>query len=329
MSLSLQRHSTRRFQPLFLIYWVLVAYVFAALVWWFIALTRQNSDMAGMKLRQLGSDQPANEDIRAIRAYERRKYLQYVGEGATFLLFIVGGAWFVYRAVRREINAGKQREHLMMAITHELKTPLAVTQINLETLQKRVLDDEQRQKLIRTSLHEANRLNTLCNNLLLSFQFDAGGYVPARETIDLGELVNNVIGDFKMRFPSRTIEADLAPSVRLNGDGLLLQLAVSNLIDNAIKYSPKKSPVRVNLRKTPDVCTLEVIDGGDGIADSEKKKVFRKYYRSSVAATKHAGGTGIGLYLTRKIADHHHAGIRAADRPGGGCIMVMEFKTSE
>ena len=325
MPVSLQRHRIRRFQPLFLIYWVLVAYVFAALVWWFIALTRQNSDMAEMKLRQPASVQPSQEDIQAIHAYERRKYLQYVGEGATFLLFIIGGAWFVYRAVRREINAGKQREHLMMAITHELKTPLAVTQINLETLQKRNLDEEQRHKLIRTSLHEANRLNTLCNNLLLAFQLEAGGYVPARENINFSELVHDVIGDFSMRFPSRTIEADLAASVRLNGDALLLQLAISNLLDNAIKYSPKKSPVRVNLRAAQAVYILEVIDGGEGIADSEKKKVFRKYYRSSGAATKHAGGTGIGLYLTRKIARYHHAGIRATDNPGGGCRMVMEF----
>jgi signal transduction histidine kinase len=327
--MSQQRHIAKRFQPVFLIYWILVAYVFAALVWWFIALTRQNSEMAALKLRQSDSlhTAPDAEAIRSIRNYEQRKYSQYIGEGIAFLLLIVGGAWFVYRAVRREINAGNQRQHLMMAITHELKTPLAVTQINLETLQKRNLDEEQRHKLIRNSLHEANRLNTLCNNLLLSFQLDAGGYVPSTEVLDFSELIAGVIGDFSMRFPSRIIEADLAPSVKLNGDVLLLQLVISNLIDNAIKYSPKKSRVRVNLHSKPHLCKLEVMDEGEGIADREKKLVFRKYYRSAGAATRHAGGTGIGLYLTRKIAGYHKAKIRVADNPGGGCRMVMEFNT--
>jgi two-component system sensor histidine kinase CiaH len=322
MNMSLPRSHAKRFQPVFLIYWVLVAYVFAALVWWFIALTRQNTEMTEMKLRQSDSK---TDTIQGIREFEKRKFNQYVGEGIAFLLLIVGGAWFVYRAVRREINAGKQRQHLMMAITHELKTPLAVTQINLETLQKRTLDEEQRHRLIRNSLHEASRLNNLCNNLLLSFQLDAGGYVPSAEQLDFSQLVTNVIGDFSMRFPSRSIEADLAPSILLTGDVLLLQLAVSNLLDNAIKYSPKKSTVNVNLHASPSVCTLEVADEGTGIADREKKLVFRKYYRSADAATRHAGGTGIGLYLTRKIAHHHRAKIRAADNPRGGCRMVLEF----
>ena len=94
----------------------------------------------------------------------------------------------------------------MMAITHELKTPVAVTKLNLETLQKRLLNNEQRQKLISATIQEANRLNALCNNMLLTTQIEAGGYKIMRERVDFSKLVKECVQNFIVRFPNRKIE---------------------------------------------------------------------------------------------------------------------------
>ena len=211
----------------------------------------------------------------------------------------------------------------MMAITHELKTPIAVTKLNLETLQKRKLDETQQQRLIQNTLQEANRLNALCNNMLLASQIEAGGYSITKEEINFGELVNECAHDFQIRFPQRTINANTDNELFMIGDKLLVQMAINNLIDNAIKYSPKESPVIISLKKENKLIAFSVKDEGKGIADSEKKKVFDKFYRIS---NKEAKGTGLGLYLTKKIAQQHKADIFVIDNNPAGSNFTILFK---
>ncbi|MEO7767445.1 MAG: histidine kinase dimerization/phospho-acceptor domain-containing protein, partial [Ferruginibacter sp.] len=112
--------------------------------------------------------------LEEITNIEKRKTAQYVGEGSIFLLFILSGAVFIYKAVKRQFKSGQQQQNFMMAVTHELKTPIAITKLNLETLQKRKLDDVQQQRLLQNTIQEANRLNALCNNMLLASQMEAG-----------------------------------------------------------------------------------------------------------------------------------------------------------
>jgi K+-sensing histidine kinase KdpD len=104
----------------------------------------------------------------------------------------------------------------------------------------------------------------------------------------------------------------------------MLQMAINNLIDNAIKYSTKDSVVTVLLRKANDRIELEVKDEGKGIETSEKKKIFDKFYRVGNNATKQARGTGLGLYVTKKIAADHDASIFVTDnKPAGTCFKIV------
>ena len=140
------------------VYWVLLTYMVAALLWWFIALERQNRDITYIRLSELKKDDPAYfANSLQIQEAQKRKTAQYVGEGSTFLALILLGAVFVYRATRRQLRMSQQQQNFMMAITHELKTPIAVAQLNLETLQKRKLDEDTQRKLITNTLQEANR----------------------------------------------------------------------------------------------------------------------------------------------------------------------------
>nr|HNH23248.1 ATP-binding protein [Ferruginibacter sp.] len=213
----------------------------------------------------------------------------------------------------------------MMALTHELKTPIAVAKLNLETMQKRKLDEQQQQRLLQTALQETNRLNTLCNNMLLSSQIEAGGYRITDEETNFSELVNTCVQDFVNRFPQNNIRASIAEDQFVLGDRLLLQLLVNNLIDNAIKYSPKEAAIRIELSGGQHRLSLRVKDEGKGISDEEKKKIFNKYYRVGNAATRAAKGTGLGLYLSKKIARQHNANISVTDNAPTGSIFTVEL----
>jgi two-component system sensor histidine kinase CiaH len=325
--MTLSFYKTKKLRLIFVVYWVLLTYIVAALVWWFIALNKQNHLMIQFETQQLKKDNPAYfTDIQKLNAIEKRKTAQYIGEGATFLLLILAGAVFIFRSVKQQLKSGQQQQHFMMAITHELKTPIAVTKLNLETLQKRKLDESQQQKLLQNTIQETNRLNALCNNMLLASQIEAGGYSITMEEIDFTEIVKECVQDCTIRFPQRHIHAAIDENIFVNGDRLLLQMGVNNLIDNAIKYSPKETSVSILLQEKNKEIWLSVKDEGKGIADEEKKKVFDKYYRTGNKATKGAKGTGLGLYLTTKIAQQHNATILLTDNVPNGSNFTIVFR---
>ena len=315
----------KRLRTIYILYWILLAYIIAALVWWFIALSSQNQMMTDYKLSELNpSRQDDQKEISKIKDEKRRKTGQFIGEGVTFLLLIVVGAVVVFRAVRRQLKQSQQQQNFMMALTHELKTPIAVAKLNLETLQKHKLSEEQQQQLISNTLQEAGRLNTLCNNLLLSSKIEAGDYMLMTEKIDLAELVTESVNDFKMRFPKRDIQLSLSNDIYLTGDRLLLQMAVNNLLDNAIKYSGKEGKIGIDLKEN-DTIKLLIKDEGKGIPDDEKNKIFNKFYRIGNLHTKEAKGTGLGLYLTKKIVEQHNGNIIVADNNPHGSIFEVKL----
>ena len=322
-------YKTKRLRLIFIVYWVLLVYIVAALVWWFIALNSQNHQMALYKISEINKDDSHYTDrFQTIVEAEQRKTAQYIGEGTIFFLLILAGAVFIFRAVRRQLKSSQQQQNFMMAITHELKTPIAITKLNLETLQKRKLEDSQQQRLIQNTIQEANRLNTLCNNMLLASQMEIGGSSMTKEEINFSELVNECVQDFKIRFPQRNLQNNITNELFIIGDRLLLQMGINNLIDNAIKYSAKESGVTVGLSQSNNQILLTIKDEGKGIDILEQKKIFDKYYRVGNAATKGAKGTGLGLYLTKKIAEQHNANISMTDNKPTGCIFTINFRSA-
>lgn len=239
------------------IYWMLLLYIVAALIWWFISLTRQNTVMRDFEISNLRStiDSSASpvqyqQELLKIAGEHKRNKSKYIGEGTIFFLLIMVGAAFVYRAVRRQFTMQLQQQNFMMAVTHELKTPISVARLNLETLQKYNLDPEKQKKLIRTTIDETARLNFLTNNILIASQLEGDGYKSPKEELDLSRLLKDCLQDFRNRFPDRIFKEDIEPDADVKGDALLLQMLVNNLLENAIKYSSRESPVTALLKKT-------------------------------------------------------------------------------
>jgi two-component system, OmpR family, sensor histidine kinase CiaH len=318
-----------------LVYWVLLLYIIAALVWWFVSLEKQNHQMAEMKTNRLKStvDSIANSalftaELKKITSKEKRDSGKHLAEGLTFLVLILIGAAFVYRSVRRQLKLQQQQQNFMMAVTHELKTPISVTRLNLETLQKHNLDPAKQQKIIRMTLQETGRLNTLTNNILIASQLEgADSAAFSKEELDLGDLLKDCIREYRNRFPERNFTEQIETDIAIKGDALLLQMLINNLLENAVKYSAKEKPVAGVLQMQNKNAVLSIKDEGLGVADMEKKKIFDKFYRTGNEATRKTQGTGLGLYLCKKIAKDHNGDIQVTNNVPSGSIFTVIFHT--
>jgi two-component system sensor histidine kinase CiaH len=317
-----------------IVYWILLTYILAALVWWFVSLEKQNKEIEELqyevhfyKKKITGLPEYEEPRVKGIKSTRIRNSTKYIGEGVTFLLLITVGAVFIYRSVRRQFIMQQQQQNFMMAVTHELKTPISVARLNLETIQKYQLDPEKQKKLIRMTLDETARLNSLTNNILVSSQLEGGGYQSSMEELDLSDLLKDRMQDFRNRFPERIFTEEITPDIDLKGDALLLQMLINNLVENAIKYSPKETPVTAQLFKQNDNLHLIISDFGTGVPDGEKKKVFNKFYRVGNESTRKTQGTGLGLYLCQSIAGYHNADISVTDNKSCGSRFAIIFHT--
>lgn len=312
-----------RLKAITLTYWFLLSYIIAALIWWYIALEKQNKLITDIALSELKKDDFLLEQKQtAIQQRKSRKHAQYLGEGLTFLALILTGAIYIYRATKRQIKQSEEQQNFLIGVTHELKTPIAVAQLNLETLQKRELNKEQQQKLIATALDETKRLNDLASNLLLVSRLEAG-YKIEKQFINLSLLLEQLLSPFQNRFQNKQIQISIASDIKILADDFLISILINNLIDNAVKYTTEEGIIFCTCKQTTEKIVLTISDNGAGIADTEKSRVFDKYYRISNQSS--AKGSGMGLYLVQKIAKLHQATIKIIDNKPQGTIFEISF----
>ena len=325
--------SRRTIRRTTVIYWMLLIYIIAALAWWFISLEKQNNRIAQLQYQSINPDKNSlsvlqyGDKVFAIDNETKRNTGKYIAEGITFLILILIGAVFVYRSISRQLKIQQQQQNFMMAITHELKTPISVARLNLETLQKYNLDEEKKQKIIRTTLDETSRLDFLTNNILVAAQLENNNFKAEKEELDLTALLKDCIRQFSNRFPERIFVEDIEDDTDIKGDSLLLQMLINNLLENATKYSPKESPISTILKRTKVGIELQIKDQGIGIEETEKAKIFNKFYRIGSEATRKTKGTGLGLYLCRKIARDHNGDITMTNNEPQGSIVAVTFKS--
>ena len=309
-----------------LIYWVFLTYMIAAFIWWYVSLEKQNNEIAAIKFQSIQlSDPSLAAKTQAIQDFQLRKTKQFIGEGVTILLLFLLGAIYVYRSLMKQLLYADQQQNFMMAVTHELKTPIAISHLNIETLLKRDLDATQQLKLLEATLKETKRLDDLSTNILLTSQLDMGKYEADKQLVNLSELVRQTIKSFQERYPTRVCNAMVEDAMEIQGEPLLIQLLINNLMDNANKYAPITEPIYIQLQTHQNTLQLIVKDQGPGIADAAKNKVFEKFYRLGSESTRTTKGSGLGLYLCKKIATFHNAQIQLTNNTPTGSIFTVTF----
>lgn len=323
----------RRLIKATVVFWLLLLYIVAALIWWYISLEAQNKQIYNIRLSQAALEYKLSKNTAAFETERHqatdsylRGRVKYTGEGAVFLGLILIGAFFVYRSIRKQIRMQLQQQNFMMAVTHELKTPIAVAKLNLETLLKYELEAEKQHKLMNTTLDETKRLDFLTNNILVSSQLENEKKRLNREELDFSSLVQDRVSAFRSRYSARIFEEVIDPDADISGDPLLLQLLINNLLENAVKYSDKENPISITLAKKHGAVIMKVADQGIGIPENEKKMIFKKFYRIGNEPTRKKQGTGLGLYICALIAAEHRANIIVKANKPKGSIFEVNFK---
>jgi signal transduction histidine kinase len=298
----------------------------AAFIWWYVSLEKQNNEIAAIKFQSIQINDPSlKAKTHAIQDFQLRKTKQFIGEGLTILVLFLLGAIYVYRSLKKQLRYADQQQNFMMAVTHELKTPIAISHLNIETLLKRDLDSSQQLKLLEATLKETKRLDSLSTNILLTAQLDMGQYEANKQLVNVSELLRQNIKSFQERYPSRICNTMVEDAMEIQGEPLLIQLLINNLIDNANKYAPVTEPIYIHLQSHQNMIQLIVKDQGPGIAAMDRNKVFEKFYRVGAETTRTTKGSGLGLYLCKRITEFHNATIQLTTNTPTGSIFTVTF----
>lgn len=307
------------------------AYMCAAFIWWTVLLSRSIDAYYDLKKDvvelQLQNEVEKQQEISALdKKLAKRKRMIY-GEALFLCVSLSIGFGLVYASYRRALRASKNQTNFLLSITHELKTPIASISLVLETMLKRKLNEEQRERLGNDAMRETKRLNTLVNNLLLSARLDSK-YEPYKENLDLCNLCEKIVEEYQYKHPNASFSIYCSknlPSVYADREGLIA--IVHNLLGNAIKYCDKTPEIRIDVSAAENSLEMRVADNGVGIADSEKKKVLKRFYRSDNEATRKAKGTGLGLFIVQRVLKAHKGKIRLEDNDPNGTIFVITLPT--
>lgn len=264
--------------------------------------------------------------ILLIKAEPNRKSM-IVGEASVFLLIFLIGTIQLHRTLNKEHKLHLQQKNFLLSVTHELKSPLASIKLYLQTILKRNLDHQQQQSFIQNSLKDVERLDDLVENMLIATKIENNSYSFPKEAFDLSGLVKKVVDRLQGHACHSQINImGIEDGVSLVGDQFALSSVISNLIENAIKYSPSCAPVKLKLYRNRKHVYFEVADQGIGIEDQEKLRIFDKFYRVGTEQTRKAKGTGLGLYIVKQVLDKHHAKIGVKNNHPNGTIFEITFQ---
>jgi signal transduction histidine kinase len=236
----------------------------------------------------------------------------------------------------REIRRNEQHDSFINAVTHELKTPITSIRLYLQTLERRDVDQNQRREFYRFMLDDTERLLGTVEQVLKAGQA-AQKRSGARAALDFGELVRQCVDVTRSRYHLKPEnlrfqqKANNGFAASVWGDSEELRTAVSNVLDNAVKFSGDQVDIAVQV-DTPDEkhVVLSVCDHGIGIPPRELKRIFKRFYRVRDRLISNVKGTGLGLFIVRAIARKHGGQVFArSEGEGRGTTVVLEFPRSK
>ncbi len=261
--------------------------------------------------------------------------------GGILFLVIIAGLVLNTIFLVREIRRNEQHDSFINAVTHELKTPIASIRLYLQTLQRREVEESQRRQFYELMLLDTERLLHTVEQVLKAGEAAQKKSPPQRLPVEFGALVRECVELARTRhhLQAADLEYREAPSlsaslssrngvgIRVLGDAEELRTAVSNLLDNAVKYSPDGVHISVEL-DAPDEerLVLRVRDQGVGIPEHELKRIFRRFYRVTQRSLAQVKGTGLGLFIVRSIARKHGGRVFAqSEGAGKGTTLTLEL----
>lgn len=320
-------HNTGKLKALV---YVIVLYIFAQFLWWEILMARLHTQLMEEKQKVLeltvADEALLKQQIEFIQQQRQKKILMIAGEGTIFLLILLYGVALIRKSQKKEALLMEQKNNFLLSITHELKTPLTTTKLQLQTLKKHQLPPDKQLAIIDLAIQENERLNVLIDNVLLATRLQQSSFSMALEKTDLTAFIQEVIArTYKQELERGLIKTNFEPALYLPVDKIAFPSIVLNLVDNAMKYSPEQPEVLLQLKKAGTIVVFSIADKGVGISDNEKGEIFNQFYRSGSEEVRKTKGTGLGLFIVKFLVEKHGGTIQVEDNQPKGSVFKLLF----
>ena len=288
-----------------------------ALLWWTILLNQKTETIHGLK-----SAMNENEELVSEECFRQKTMI--IGEGLVFGLSLIAGIVLLNRGFRREIITAKQQKNFLLSVTHELKSPITAIQLIFNTFKKRQLNQEQTTRLLNDGEAEIIRLKKLVEDLLISARLNTGAKLE-RDNIDLETIIQPLIDQFQRNNPEFEIKLKKSNNnCIVNTNESSLSLIISNLLENAIKYSAEEKKVEIRISENADHVNVDIVDFGIGIENTEKANIFNQFYRIGDENIRSSQGTGLGLYIVSELCRKLNIKYSVSDnRPKGSTFALV------
>lgn len=314
-------------------FYLLVIYVLLQFCWWAYMISNLNKEVHDLKLKiEVYTNKDADNLVFAqeqLNTKLHKRWLMIAGEGTVFALILGLGIYRTRNTFNKEFELSKQQKNFMLSITHELKSPIAATRLQIETLIKRQLPAEKQELVLKQALQETERLNALVEKILLANSIESSAYLIQKEVFNLSELCQKIVNNFKLTLlKNHELSCQIAPDITIYGDAMAFTSIITNLLDNAGKYSQVHSQIALILKKENDLVSLMIKDQGIGIAASEEGAVFNKFYRIGNEETRNTKGTGLGLFIVKNLVKMHHGSIKISANHPKGTIFTIQLNST-
>jgi len=320
------RSETLKPKKIKIVFYSVALLLTAQVVWWATTFLSHVDELSLYKKR---AQENASPEARLVIDRETfHKRVMFLSESAFFLLATGTGIFLLYRALRVEESARSAQKSFVEIMSHESKTPITALKLRLESVWDKRQQDEELVREMKSSLLEVRRLSSLFDKAMSLSRADRTDFQT--EVISLSEMVTSVVSrmDPVLRERQVALSLDMDDSIHVRGDLGALQSSVQSLIENSVYYNDHaEKRVHVSLERKGNKAFLVVEDNGPGISPEEKEKVFEKFYRGS----HHHGvpGSGLGLYLARKMVESHHGTLQLHTSSMGGVRFDVELPEAE
>jgi two-component system sensor histidine kinase CiaH len=266
-----------------------------------------------------------------LRKRKESKQFAWFGEGISIAFITLIIIFILYVYLDKILKFNQQQRNFLLAITHELKTPIASSSLAIQTASKINENDPKTIHILGIAARNMKRLGQLIEQVVLATKLESSFVKPNRDWTNLGKIFENIALDFGETYPEnlKNLSFDYE-KISLYCDMEMIQIAIANLISNSIKYSEENSVnISVKVQREGLLTKISVIDQGIGIPETERTNVFTKFYRIGDEKTRSTKGSGLGLYLVKEIAKLHGAKVSIEDNPPSGTCVSLIFKSND
>ena len=300
---------------------LIMSYILLAISWWGYLLYIKNDKYYEVLINQ----ETQAREIKTILEEKKDQSTMIVGEGIVLAVSVLLGLWLINRSINREITSVNNQNNFLLSVSHELKSPIAAIKLAIQTLKRKGLKVEQKELLLDRAVLDSDRLEKMIENVLITANFDNSSFQVFIEQIELVDVISKIIREHQqLSLRDIYLTNSLTKSLYLT-DESIIRIIVDNLLENAVKYSEPNERIDVKLYETGSELNIQVEDLGIGISEKDKLKVIDRFYRGDHKNVRKQKGTGLGLYIVKRLSDKLNGSLSISDNLPTGTIIRVKL----